>query len=415
MVGTSRRAWGLRAAATALALALPMALLVPGASGAPKVRGFDGSTVKVAGLIYEQNFAGTDVGAEARFNLANDTNEIKGIKFDYVGTNDDNGNTADALSAVRKIITQDDAFAVVPDMSPFNPTDYMVQQHALHVGWPFDASYCSPKPSTAVWGFGYPGCQVNPAPTFLTDTYGTYFTYVSKATSKKNPSMALLSADDQSGKSTVANTEVMAKGEGWKVVYAKATLPLVVSDYTPYVQEIMTSDNGGQPDAFNCLVSTQCIQLAQGLVAAGFKGHILTPLFSDILLKPMVGTDARAQYNTQATDTLQKITTQMEQVKAGTTVSQSNLMAYLAADMFVKAVKQVVSKGGKAKLTPEAVQAVLAKGTWEYKGLAGPTQYPKSTVAPFPNCNNIMTDTDGTAWVSAQPYSCSTKVFPVKG
>jgi ABC-type branched-subunit amino acid transport system substrate-binding protein len=381
------------------------------ASAPRSVRGFDGSTVKVAGLAYMSNFGGDDVGAIARFNRANDTHEVKGITFDYTGNNDDGADPATALGVVRRLVTQDQVFAVVPDLSPYNPGDYMTQEHLLHLGWPLDVTYCSSKPTTTLWGFGFPGCQVNPSPSFLTDTYGQYYKYVNGKTGKKHPTMAAISQDNSSGQSVIKTSPIAEKGAGFKVVYSKATLPETVGDYSPYVQGIMTADNGNQPDVFNCLVTTQCIPIVQALRAAGFKGYILTPIFADVLLKPLMDTDTRAQYNTEPSPALTQMTNDIAKAKPGTKVSQSNAMAYFAADMFVKAVKQV----GKSKLTPEAVQKVLSKQTWEITGLGGPTTYPTATVAPFPNCNSILSDADGTAWTISTPYACSSKKFKVKG
>ena len=48
--------------------------------------------------------------------------------------------------------------------------------------------------------------------------------------------------------------------------------PLGTTDYSPYVTQLMTSNNGGQPDQITCLVSTECIQLWSLLQAQGFKG-----------------------------------------------------------------------------------------------------------------------------------------------
>jgi hypothetical protein len=43
--------------------------------------------------------------------------------------------------------------------------------------------------------------------------------------------------------------------------------------------------------------------------------------------------------------------------------------------------------------------------TWELKGVAGPTAYPRSTVVAYPFCQAAM-KSDNTAWVTVQPYAC---------
>jgi hypothetical protein len=50
---------------------------------------------------------------------------------------------------------------------------------------------------------------------------------------------------------------------------------------------------------------------------------------------------------------------------------------------------------------------------WQLKGVQGPIQYPKSTVDQFPaSYSNYKSD--GTKWVTSEPYTCSTKTFPPK-
>src|SRR5690348_14453804 len=58
-----------------------------GSSGG--ARGFDGTTIKVAGIGVASQFAGTPTGAMARIKRFNDTNEIPGVKIQYVEFADD--------------------------------------------------------------------------------------------------------------------------------------------------------------------------------------------------------------------------------------------------------------------------------------------------------------------------------------
>ena len=61
-----------------------------------------------------------------------------------------------------------------------------------------------------------------------------------------------------------------------KVVYAKSAPPAppaTVTDYSPYVQDIMTSNGGQPPDVvFLTLTAQNVIGLGRGLAQAGFKG-----------------------------------------------------------------------------------------------------------------------------------------------
>src|SRR5579864_2605483 len=80
-------------------------------------RCFDGTTIKVAGITNTADFAGAEIGAEARFKRFNDTNEIPGLKIQFVEMANDAADPATALSEVRRLVTSDQVFAIVPDLS----------------------------------------------------------------------------------------------------------------------------------------------------------------------------------------------------------------------------------------------------------------------------------------------------------
>ena len=160
-----RRALGLF-----IVVALVAGVLVTGTAGAaPSVRGFDGTTVKVASLGIAAQFPGVPVGAQARIKRFNDTNEIKGIKIAYDGFADDKQDPATALSETRRLVAQDGIFAIVGDTSSDNPGAYLKQQHVPYFGWAFDATYCSKKIDTSLYGFGYNGCLVPENPSVMPD------------------------------------------------------------------------------------------------------------------------------------------------------------------------------------------------------------------------------------------------------
>jgi hypothetical protein len=63
-----------------------------------------------------------------------------------------------------------------------------------------------------------------------------------------------------------------------------------------------------------------------------------------------------------------------------------------------------------SNITPENVQKVASTMTWEWKGVMGPLEYPKSTVMQFPACYSQMVSI-GTAWETVVPYECSRRTF----
>ena len=134
----------------------------------------------------------------------------------------------------------------------------------------------------------------------MPDSFAGVYKYVAKKTGKKNPSIVLFSNDNQSGKNSSRFQATGAQGAGFKVVYAKGTVPITTSDYSPYVTEWMAADGGKQPDDIHCLLSTQCIPIWNALKAAGFTGTYQSPLGIDLFAKALSGTVAQRPSSTRS-------------------------------------------------------------------------------------------------------------------
>ena len=398
---------GIVAIGVVVAMAMAATVVAPAASGVSSVRGFDGETITVAGLGLASNFGTADVGAMARFQRANDTNELKGIKIKYLEFADDKGDPATATSEARRLVTQEGIFAIVPDFSPVNPGPYLNQQHVPYVGYAFDNTYCSKKPTTKLYGFGYSGCAVPADPPYVPDTNANNYKYISKKTGKKHPTIVLFSNDNESGKSSVRSAATSAAGAGFKVLSAKPNVPMTTTDYSPYVSDWLTANNGKQPDSISCLLSTQCAPIWTQLQAAGFTGTYWTPLGLDLFAKPLEGTIGLAFYNTEPNPGLTQMNKDLDAARNGKPLGIFSQQAYFAADMFIEGLKKL----GK-NITPEGLQKVLSTQTWQIKGLVGPVKYPASTVTSTPYCAGL-TLSDGTKWNVVEPYTCSTKHFPI--
>ena len=163
-------ATGVVLVAALAAASLPAA--VSGTAGAVRsVRGFDGTTVKVAGIGIQSQFAQDPLGARARIKRFNDTNEIKGVKIDYDGVRrrqagPGDGADGDATprhagpACSRSSVTCRRATRVTTSSSSTCRTSDCA----------FDSSYCSPKPDKTLYGFGFNGCLVPTNPSVMPDT-----------------------------------------------------------------------------------------------------------------------------------------------------------------------------------------------------------------------------------------------------
>jgi ABC-type branched-subunit amino acid transport system substrate-binding protein len=381
-----------------------------------EVRGFDGSTIKVAGMGNVAQLPGAEIGVRARLQRFNDTNELKGVKIEMVDYADDHNDPATALSEARRLVAQEQVFALVGDTSRSNPGEYLVQNKVPFFGWGFERAYCHPTITTDEWGFGYNGCQVNPEPTVAIDSARQLYNYTSKKLGKKRPTMAIIANDLEAGKSSVELNSVAAKNRNFDVVWAKANVPPPpVGDYSPYVQQLMVADAGRPPDVVRCLMTTECLSIYQSMQQEGFKGVFNHSLYTDILVKPLAGSTvvlASANINSTGIPSLDQLKTDVEKFKPGYKIDNGVVAGYGSTDMFIAVLKKV-AKAGTSKITPDNVQKAAAKNTWQMKGFVGPVVYPTASNRPVPFCSSLAIS-DGAQWKTLEDYSCSTKTFPIK-
>jgi ABC-type branched-subunit amino acid transport system substrate-binding protein len=306
-------------------------------------------------------------------------------------------------------------FALVGDISANNPGDYLKQQKVPYFGGGFDTTYCSNKPSTDVWGFSDGGCIVPQNPSFVSDVYHTMYSYVSKTLNKTKPTFVVVGNDNDSGKNGAKIFTTQATGAGFKTLPPIVSMPITPpNDYSPYATAVLTADNGNPPDSLFCEAqATECLGLWQFMQTAGYKGVFEHGIWSDLLAKPFLGTIINnPTVNPNETNPgMTQLKTDLDAIKPGASsnVDYGAIVGYTSADMFIQALKAAAKKG-KSNITPANVQKAASTMKWELKGVQGPIQYPKSTVDQFPACFSNY-KSDGTKWVTAEPYTCSTKTF----
>jgi hypothetical protein len=386
---------------------------VPSAVAQGSVRGFDGTTITVAGFGIKAQLPTLETGARARFKRFDDTNELKGIKIKMTEFADDGQDNAVALSDARRLVTEDNVFAIVPNGSGNTPGTYLTQQHVPWFGGGFDATFCSEKPSTKIWGFGPSGCIVPEKPSFVNDNFHTLYAYVSKQMNKKHPTFLSVGNDTASGKNATRIFAVTAQGTGFDVIGQQSDIPLQVSDYSPYVKNIMTADNGKPPDALFCNANTQCLGMWPLLQAQGFKGYFFHGLYSDALVKAFNGSYVNHPYpNFSVTNSsgLNQMKKDIDAYQPGASakLDLGDVFGYTSADLFITALKKAAAKG-KSGITPENVQKAASTLHWELPQFMK-VEYPKATVMQYPSCFS-NSKSDGTAWVPVNDWSCSNKTY----
>jgi len=336
--------------------------------------------IKVGGLI-ETQFAGSDIGAKARFADENDKGGVNGRKITYVsGQTYAQGNTAAALAEGQRLVQQEGVAVIVPSITSVPPTQFLTQQKVPAFSWSI-----TPLGWDNKWYFGITGALVAPFPksapgsASLPEMLSQQFKDEGNANGGKGKTVAIIGSDDASAKSGVNQAKKTFVTDGYKVPYAKGAFSLTTptTDYTPFVQAIMTSNNGNPPDVAYLVASFNDVQgLSKGLRQAGFQGVIVNPTTYDPrIVKAAETLEVYTQWATPeaaaTTPNMQKVVDSIHKQDPNAALTLGTLAAYFAADMFIQALKAA----GK-NVTTDAIQKAAAKMTYQIKDVIGPTKYP---------------------------------------
>lgn len=383
----------------------PASTSAPGASGV--VRGVTDTTIKVGGLGYSYLYGGADIGAKARFQRANDSGGVNGRTIEYLGFNDDGAVGTAGEAAAKKLVEQDGVFAVVPTVTPdLTASSYLVQQQVPYFGWALSSNFCGNR-----YGYGFTGCPVPKSATSNAWPLLISKMFPDGATGR---AVAIVTENTPSGQYDIGALSAAAKSVKFAVSYAKPSLAVPATpDYNAVAKEVMTSKNGGIPDAVFVLGGTSNVfGMQQALTANGYLGVFTNQLeYAPDLVAPAVSAFVLTQtapIETAAENpAMKQLVDDVQKVAPGTPLDQSVIAGYWSADLFVAAVQ----KAGK-KLTPAALQkAANTKFTYEVANTVGPTTFPAAHSLPTP-CGALVTS-NGTAYTVKVPYTCG-RVVPIK-
>jgi ABC-type branched-subunit amino acid transport system substrate-binding protein len=364
--------------------------------------------IKVGGLI-ETQFAGSDIGARARFADENAKGGVNGRTITYVdGQTYAQGNTAAALAEAQRLVQQEGVAAIVPSLTSVPPTQFLTQQKVPGFSWNI-----SPLGWDTPWFFGITGSLVAPFPksapgsASLPSMLSQQYKDEGTASGGKGKTVAIIGSDDASAKSGVEQAKKTFKVSGYKVTYAKGAFSITTptTDYTPYVQAIMTSNGGNPPDIAYLVASFSDVQgLAKGLRQAGFQGIIVNPTTYDPrIVKAAETLEVYTQWATPESapnnPNIQKVVDSITKQDPKATLSLGTLAGYFAADMFVQALKAA----GKTPTT-SSIQKAASKMTYEIKDVVGPTTYPAAYTLGT-SCAQLA-KSDGAAFSVVVEYGC---------
>ncbi|MCJ0873101.1 ABC transporter substrate-binding protein [Streptomyces sp. AP-93] len=382
----------------------------PGVAGGNS-RGVTADSIKVGGIVSMTSASGyskkaTDLGAKARYMRANAEGGINGLKIDYIGAEDDGQDPAKNLAAARKLVQQDKVFAVSPMSSvTFTGADFLEQEKVPTFGWGTLPSFCGPK-----YIYGFNGCLVPTPGGTINQTWPEGIGQILGGAAGK--SVAIIANDSDAGKFGVRTFQQGFTSAGFKVSYAKASVPgtAVPSDWSAYVKEILESNGGKAPDAVVSVMQTpNNIGLFTSLKRSGYKGLLSDPtdydpglLAQDATKQALDGVHVLLQF-----EPFESTSPKMAQFKADIKAASGGLdvplnmhmmTGYMSADLFVS----IAQKAGKG-LTVESFQAA-AQGFSDTGTLVGNRAEPKGQKDSF-GCGALVQLKNGAYEVSV-PFKC---------
>ncbi len=369
--------------------------------------------IKIGGIVSKTTASGyskadTDLGAKARFMMANDEGGVNGREIDYIGAEDDFQDPARTITAARKLVQQDKVFAVVPvsTVTIGGSADFLRDNKTPYIGWGTLPAFCDKE-----YGYGYNGCLVpSPGRTVSTSWPGLLADVLGG--NGQGRSVAILAQDNDAGKFGLRTYQQAFPGAGFTVSYGKATVPgtAVPTDWSPWVGEIMTSNNGKAPDAVVAIMQTPGnIGLFTALKRAGFQGILSDATdYDPALLKQAASREALQDVHVFVQNMpfesplpeMAKFKEYISKAKGSpvTEWNQSMMVGWNSADLFV-----AIAKKAGPNLTVESFQAAAANFQDHYP-LVGDRKFPQGRTESF-GCA-AMVQLKGEEYSITSPYKC---------
>lgn len=401
----------------ALAVVAVVVAMSSVAAGAPskraggETRGVTDDTITVGGLGYSAFYQDSAVGAQARFDKANNNNEIPGgRKINFIGFRDDGSDPSKNRDEGTKLVQEDQIFAAVPVITPFlGASDFFAQNKTPFIGWGIASGFCENP-----FGFGFSGCLTPEDPKTAASTWGEMIKKGNFNGNTKGKTAAVISEDNDSGRAGVKVIAASAKAGGFKVVYAKNPVPpppATVSDYTPFAQEIMSSNNGRPPDVvFVVTAFSNVTGIQRKLTELGYQGVLTNAVgYDPRLASQFTGSSVFIQFNAfesaqQGNTAMEQIISEIRAVKPDQLLTQPVLAGYLSADMFV----QMLKKTGRNLTAERFLRAGNKNFKYEPKDVAGRITFPKGHTEGG-TCGTLV-ESDGANYTIRVPFDCYKRV-----
>jgi ABC-type branched-subunit amino acid transport system substrate-binding protein len=379
-------------------LALTATVATGGTASAAK----NTSPIVVGGVWSASTYTGADVGAKAAFNAFNAAGGLGGRKIKFVGMQDDGQNPTSDIAAAKALVNEH-VLAVVPVVTEAWVAGKVLQQAGIpYFGWGI---------STGWWqssnGFSFVGAvPPNPKDEKQVRSVATEICLTVKG-GCKGKTVALAAINNASAINSLQLFAAEWKKEGAKVVAQVSSIPeppAVVSDYTPYVNQLMTSNNGKQPDFIQQVLPPEDdVAIIAQLNHSGFKGTDYNfSLYDPRAAAVAKGSDTLVTFAPweQSSAAVAQMTKDVKATDPNVILGQPTEAGYWSAEMLIAALKKVGPSVTSASLT-----AALNKGwTFSVPGGTGPATFPAAHTGPG-GCGSIVSS-NGQKYSVVLPLTC---------
>ncbi len=377
-----------------------------GAAGAAPARGVTATTITVGGLGPLARYGTANLGARARFERANRAGGVHGRTIVYLGMRDDGGSADGNRQAAETLVRGDRVFAVVPVVTPdLGAATDLVANQVPYFGRAVSSNFCGNR-----WGFSFTGCTFPPGGSITTDIWGV-LVQQAFGEAAAGRTAAVVSESSESGQYFLTTVAAGLAAADLAVVSGTTSLPNpAVADYRALAQQILTSNQGGAPDAVFVMASyANVAQLRQALRDAGYLGvftntveyepDLVASSTGSFVLSPTAAVESAPDNPAMA-----QLVADVHALVADAPIDQSVIAGYWSADLFLAAVE----RAGRNLTPPRLVRRANTGFTYRVKGAVGPVRFPAAHTEPVPCAPQVQST--GTAYRVALPYRCGSVV-----
>ncbi|CAN5449756.1 ABC transporter substrate-binding protein [soil metagenome] len=374
------------------------------AAGPGTTRGVTDDSIKVGGVVYDLYFGDSRVGVEARIKEANDAGGVNGRQIEFVGAENDNNEPTKDLDLVKRLVEQEEVFALLPVMSgTFGAGDYVVDNNIPMFGYGTNPAFCENEVA-----FGITGCVTNPSLKVGSNALGTILEDHFDGDTDKT--VAFIGEDNDAGRGGIELLSASAEDKGYDVVFGDASLPSppeVVGDESPFVTKLLAADDGKAPDVVYLTATFSGTKIAAGLQNAGYEGMIITPSYSPLLLG-QPGYDkvyVNAQFGLDPkVPAIADMLAAVKAVKADQPTTLALVAGYWSADMFIKGLEAT----GKDVTVEKFLETMNDDFTYEVDGAVGKSVYPLNHDQSVP-CATLLY-VNGKTFETELPLTCGENI-----